>query len=69
MSSVAVGGSCRTKSEVHQADTPALAHLSIFGDQAKLKGVTISRWSNTLRSSIALLAKHSSSSDLMMVNT
>jgi hypothetical protein len=41
MSSVAVGGNCRTKSEIHQVDMPALAHQSIFGNQAKLKGVTM----------------------------
>lgn len=41
MSSAAVGGSCRTKFEVHQADTAVLAHPSTPGEQAKLKEVTM----------------------------
>jgi hypothetical protein len=41
MSSVAAGGSCRTKFEVHRAGMTAVAHPSAPGDQAKLKEVTM----------------------------
>lgn len=41
ISSVAVGGSCRTKFEVHQVDKTVLAHPSTPGDKVKLKEVTM----------------------------